>query len=69
MTDEMLESLLESHREVAVIVYDREDRLSRTVIEGMENIDDDLAKRDVLVFKMASDNEFGKLTDQVRITT
>lgn len=41
---------------------DKDDRLSQTVLGGLENIDDDLGKRQILIVKMSSaDNEFSKL--------
>ncbi len=33
------------------------------MLTGLENIDDDLGKKDILIVKMSSDNEFGKLAE------
>ena len=39
---------------------DRDDRLSSKVLSGLENVDDDLGRDDVLVLKMSTEgNDYG----------
>ena len=44
-----------------VAADDEEDRFSSKILLGLENIDDDLGKRDILIVKISSDNDISEL--------
>ncbi len=44
VTDDMLEKMIITEDKLAVLFYEENDEVSATILESMENIDDDLVR-------------------------
>ena len=51
VTDDMLEKMILSEDKLAVLFYEENDDVSTTVLEFMENIDDDLVRKGIRFIK------------------
>ena len=51
VTDDMLENMILSEDKLAVLFYEENDDVSTTVLEFMENIDDDLVRKGIRFIK------------------
>ena len=45
VTDDMLEKMIISEEKLAVLFYEQNDDVSATILESLENIDDDLVRK------------------------
>ena len=62
VTDEMIDLLILEHKFVAVLFYDRLDRMSSKILGELENIDDDAEDKDIVMVKIDIDhNDLGIL--------
>ncbi|XP_037043198.1 uncharacterized protein LOC119079410 isoform X3 [Bradysia coprophila] len=57
ITDEMLDLIIEKMPYVAVLFYDKDQKLSQKVLVELENIDDDCDQNDIAFVKIDDDNE------------
>ena len=57
VTDEMIDLLILEHKFVAVLFYDRLDRMSSKILGELENIDDDAEDKDIVMVKIDIDHD------------
>ncbi|CAH1962777.1 unnamed protein product [Acanthoscelides obtectus] len=57
VTDEMMDSLIESQKYLAVLFYDKDDKEDIRVLNELENIDDDLEKEGIAIVRIDNDAE------------
>ena len=62
VTDEMIDLLILEHKYVAVLFYDKLDRMSSKILGELENIDDEAEDKDIVMVKIDIDhNDLGIL--------